>query len=90
MGIILIIALMDVYLRRSDVVPPGGGVVGHFPNLQLVGRLVEQTEERTHGYNPGEVETAHPDADTHLEEQTNQQCAAIQDIQTTKAPSSPK
>lgn len=48
----LITALVEVYLCRRDVVPPGGGVVGHFSDLQLVGRPVDQTEERTHGYDP--------------------------------------
>lgn len=44
--------LVEVYLCRRDVVPPGGGVLGHFSDLQLMRRPVDQTEEWTHGYDP--------------------------------------
>lgn len=43
---------VEVYLCRRDVVPSGGGVLGHFSDLQLIRRPVDQTEEWTHGYDP--------------------------------------
>lgn len=47
--------------------PPGGGLAGHFSHLQLIGRLVDQSVEWTHGDDPGQVKTAHLDTDAHLD-----------------------
>jgi len=51
-------------------VPPGGRRAAELPDLQLVGGLVEQSEERTHGDDPRQVGAAHLDADAHLNRTT--------------------
>lgn len=55
--------------------PSGGVRAADFSHLQLIRRLVDQRVERTHGDDPGQVETAHLDTNSHLDTQTHQRQA---------------
>lgn len=60
-----------IHLSGGDVVPPGGGLADDFSHLQFIRRLVNQSVERTHGDDPGQVKTTHLNTNAHLHTQTH-------------------